>query len=428
MLVLYTLFIPVIHYIARKLKLAGSTMTDIVFPLAFLAITFREALELRDRVRGITLSTIPVLGNLHLPVILVLDKLSVIMLITTGAFYTYLAAYWLKRASPRDEVLLTITALSANCLSLDLLLSTVMLSIIIVYLALVEGERFYANILFVHLLLFTLGYAFANTVNVGLLPFLARSWRIPVEYAGLGTYIYATAYSLVLFTALGVKPILNAERKLNTISETALTLHTMPIILRLLPALYDISRNTLYAAYAYSTLFFATLTNLHYAFKYLKVGELKYLLAFDTSYIILALSLQPPFAIHAGLTALLAISVHKLSYSILERSGVHGFGENLVLSSVGVFPYPGFIARVTTLAYLFTNYGVAFAILPVITTVFTAFTRSLACFASMWKYPNKYTVLFVIVAVLVAASSNYLIKASLELSNTRLYTSVVFGV
>jgi len=35
MLVFYTLFIPVIHYIARKLKLASNTVTNIVFPLAF---------------------------------------------------------------------------------------------------------------------------------------------------------------------------------------------------------------------------------------------------------------------------------------------------------------------------------------------------------------------------------------------------------
>ena len=81
-----------------------------------------------------------------------------------------------------------------------------MLSITVAYLALVKGERFYANTLFAHLLLFTLSYAFTNTVNVGLLPFLARSMQVPVKYAGLGASIYATAYTLVLFTALGVKP------------------------------------------------------------------------------------------------------------------------------------------------------------------------------------------------------------------------------
>jgi len=428
MLVLYTLFIPVIHYIARKLKLAGSTMTDIAFPLAFLAITLREALELRDRVRGITLSTIPVLGNLHLPVILVLDKLSVVMLVATGVFYTYLVVCWLKKANRRDEVLLTITALTVNCLLLDLLLSTVMLSIILAYLALVEDERFYADTLFVHILFFTLGYALTNTVNLGLLPFLARSGQVPVKYAELGTYIYVVAYTLVLFTALGVKPVLNTEREFNAVSETVLTLYAVPVILRLLPVLYDISHSTLYAVYAYSTLFFATLTNLHYAFKYLKVGELKYLLAFDSSYIVFALSLQPPLTVHAGLIALLTVFLHKLSYSILEQHKVRGFKENLVLSSTGAFPYPGFIARATTLAYLFSSYGIAFAILPLITTVFAAFTRSLACFTSVWKPPSKFSLLLVVVAVLVAVSSDYLIKASLEVSNARLYTSVVFGV
>ena len=395
--------------------------------MLYFLIVFLHIYRFSDRLIAYSLSNIPILGDLHTAIILVVDKLSMVMLVLIGIYYLYITiGNMYKHVFTVDQFIL-LSILVLNATTLDLILSFTLFLALTLYLVTIKNNFFITKYAIIYVLLFTFGYLFSNTFNIGLLIFLYRFLHLPENLLGLGTYLYTLGYLSILFLSINSQPLFNRNTKLDQDERLGLLLFSLPIILRLQPVLSILYNTTFYYVYCYFLLVIGSLGVLHYSLKYLGEARSEYLVFYESAYMLLALSIGSPMGLYAVLIVLIVYFIHYILGKASIFSSKNSLKDLVVLSRVGLFPFPGFLARVYVFSVLYAFFGVAGLIIPLISYLFLIFA-SVSEYAYTLLLGGKSVFLLTILSLIIMFSSTFLESTSNSLYMLGDYQRIVFGV
>lgn len=411
---LYLAFIPIIHYIC--INIIRIRRINFIFPISYLIILTYTIVSSSGALRGYTLSTIPVLGDLHIPIILVMDNLSIVFLIFILIYYFYVVVNL-----HYPEEILMISIITLNTLSMDLLLSLILFLLILLYHALIIGNKEIISYSMIFTILFILGYIFTNTFNIGLLIFFNRFNQVPEEILGLGIYFYIISYLYILFLSsifqpVIVKPVIDVRNRL------LLMLYSLPILLRLLIVMGTLYNDSFYPMYSYSLFILANINTLYYVFKYISSYETKFIQHYEISSLFLLLSIVTPLSYKTILFITTLYITHNVLGEIFKT-----LDKYIILSRLGIFPLPGFLAKIYFFIALYSYFGIFSLIIPLICFLYMFFA-SIHLIPSSNIFNEKIISLSLILSLLLLVVIDFYSTTALSLFNLSNYQQIIFGV
>ncbi len=413
---LYLVFTPLIHYIITSIVKIRNNIVNFVFPTIYLVLLTYLIIDTRGLLRGYTLSTLPILGNLHTSLILVTDYLSLVFLSLILIYYFFITINMTHR-----EKLVLISMLTINALTLDLLLSMMIFLIITLYLTIIKGNTKIIKYSMVFTILFLLGYIFTNTFNIGLLVFLNRFRYLPEELLGLGTYLYLLGYLYLLFLPIGFQPIIR-KTVIDPDDKFFIIFYALPILFRLLPILGLLYNDTFYRIYSYFLLALASVNMLHYTISYLSGRKLDDIEAYEYSGLFLLLCIASPSSLQVALLAITLYFIHDIIASVSKH-----LEKYVILSRLGVFPLPGFLVKMYFFATLYSYLGVLALIIPLLTFLFMIFASIQLMSQAPLLDKRFFSISIIVSIILILVIDVYGLTAS-TLFKLPDYQRIVFGV
>ena len=408
--------IPLIHYSIHEV-VDRRLSTRIILPLIYSFIVIYLIMN-SGVVYRLYLSTIPVLGDLHAPIILVADQLSIIFLVVITLLYFKVALTGVDKFK-----YIILSMLSINCLSMDLLLSQIILFVIVIYMFHKKEYRDVGKLLLISPALFTLGYILTNSINIGVLLYNYSFQNVDKQVLGLGLYTYLINYIYVSWLSIELKPLFRDHWLHNEDLDLYLQLYSLPLLLRLNPFLGLLCNDSHYRLYLYTAILLASVNILYNTIKTIETNVNQYVTAYDYSYLAFLLPLYTPLSIYTMILQLLVNAIYRVLPCIKRVN----FSKAILFSKIGLFPLPGFIVKILTIYVVYTVIGFIGIILPLISIVFTHFNYYNQVKTTYHQYTPQYLFLTSILLIILLFTP-YIIDIGVELLFLRRYYSYVFGV
>lgn len=334
-----------------------------LFPLMYTAYVIYLTMKTGYELFGYSLSTIPIMGDLHAPIILVIDPHTLVFLYINSFIYFMLVKYSLRESS---RLLLLISVLTLTCFSLDLLLCLVLLSILYIYIVLLSNNSSLVNYYLLSIILFTIGFLFTNTYNISLIVVYTKFssiYGVNENLLGIGLYIYILVFLTQVFISINFYPFVE-KTSFEKWSNLFLLLYSISIVMRLKPIL-DTLYIELYSVYAYSLILLSLINMLNHSILYLKTRIEEYVNHYELSYIPLTLVLNTSFTYPVIIYTLVTHIIHRF----IKQSG-NNYEYTTMLSQIGLPPLIGGLARILFFILVIRYVGLLLTIIPLITYMY----------------------------------------------------------
>ncbi|MEM1676184.1 MAG: hypothetical protein QXW87_03910 [Desulfurococcaceae archaeon] len=372
---LYPFFIPILHKLLSKW--IRRVELHYLFPSIYLLYTIYSALYVKYSVYGYSLSTIPVFAEIHTPIILIIDPH-----VTVFQFINALIYFIIVKQNPGENTRLIplISVLTLNYYSLDLLLCVILLLIIIIYIVFIDNKIVFINYYLIIIMLFTIGFLFTNTYNIGLIVAYTKFrhiYGVAEQALIIGFFIYILLFLTILFISINFYPFVERDN-LGNWNKIFLLIYSLSILFRLKPILETLYVD-IYNLLKYSTLVLSTVNMLNHSILYLKTRESIYIDYYELSFIPLILFSGTYFAY---IVLVLIIVTHLIHTSLSETNSLCS-KDSILLSKIGLPPLIGGLPRILSTIIMVKFIGLLFTIIPLLTYMFilivslTQFRRSL---------------------------------------------------
>lgn len=334
-----------------------------LFPIIYTIYIFYLTLKTGYEMLGYSLSTIPLMGDLHTSLILVIDPHTLVFLYINAFIYFILIKYCLRE---NQHLLLLLSVLTLTYFSLDLLLCIILLSTVFIFIVFIEKKTHLINYYSLIMLLFIIGYLFTNTYNIGIIVVYSKFssiYSINENVVGIGLFIYTLVFTLLVFLAINLYPLVE-ENLFDKWIRIFLLLYSIAIIMRLKPIL-DTLYVDLYNIYAYSLTTLSLINMLNHSILYLKTRSVEYIDYYELSYIPLILVPNTSFTYPVITYTLITHIIHKLV-------GVSSENTNYIniLSQIGLLPLLGGLSRILFFILIIKNSSLLLTIIPLITYMY----------------------------------------------------------
>lgn len=409
---LYLSLIPILNYVTLG-RVKGSSI-NFVYPTIYSII-----LVLNLLVKGVSsysLSTIPFIEGHYLPIILVLDYHAVCFLTVLALTYFYIV--FTKVYVENPLVLITISASTLLVVSTDYLFSTLMLLVVLTYLNFTNKSKVSLNYVAVTLLSTIIGYLLTNSFNLYFTRYLTGFNYVNVGAASLGLLIYAIPYTLILFTAIGVKPF-DQNGGLDVYDKVILTILSVSFLSRLVTLMKNLGGGFIYWIYV---LFTAPILIANYIVNYVDYGKLDKLLKFGELHLTPILStLLTPLTYLSLVTTLSSTITHLLVNDVLKD-------ENAVKVSKTLLPAsPSFVTYLTVIYSLLNSLPSGLNVALTITILFPllVFVNNIYTYSKVVLGRNSILLNVTLGLTLGIYVYLYVSKAGEQLFNLTLYLRLI---
>lgn len=358
---LYLVFIPIVHrFLYRWVTRAR---LHYIFPLVYTVYVVYLTMRTEYGLIGYTLSTIPITGDLHTSIVLVIDPHTLVFLFINSLIYFILVK---NKFSENYYFLPILSMLTLVYFSLDLLLCIMLLSIIFMYIAFFNKNHSLINYYLLSITLFLIGFLFTNTFNIGVIVVYTKFGSIygmSEKYVGIGLFIYFIMFLSIVFISINFYPFIE-EPGVDRFSRLFLLVYSLSIILRLKPIL-DSLYTYLYIIYMYSLIVLGSINMFNHSILYLKTQEVEYVDYYELSYIPLILVPNTPFVYVVIVYTLITHILHKFLFTEKEY-----IIDVIKLSQIGLVPLAGGLSKILFFILVTRYSGLFLTIVPLITYVF----------------------------------------------------------
>ncbi len=413
---LYLAIIPLLHYIVKRLVKIRNIYIDYLFPLMFSLIIINHLLQKGMNISAYTLSSIPILGDLYTPIIMIIDPFTVVFDILL--LFIYVSEISRRTIGEKPYILLTIAMSILFIHSLDLLVNLLLMMLIFLNIFTSSKKKSYGLVI-TYIYLNIVGYLFTNTFNIGILIYLNKFNVVNAGILGLGIVFYILSYLYLLFIIIKEYPFTTGFEKdsMERGVELALVIVISAVLSRLFPILSILYYDKIFSITKILVLIFTILTMMKHSLSYLNgyTDALKY---YELSYIPLTFILSSPW----NYASLVLIMVSYILHSYLED--IDTWRETIQLSRIGIFPTPGFISRFIILGTVLYYLG----ILPFILIVLFYIILLLSSPQNSLSLNSNRLLLISMSSIFYLISINTLLEIGSQVFNLILYMRIVFGV
>ncbi|OYT40892.1 MAG: hypothetical protein B6U89_00690 [Desulfurococcales archaeon ex4484_58] len=413
--IIHLISIPLFQFLLLEInKIKKTRIIRYVPPIIYAMYVAYLSISRFGRITGYSLSTIPMMGDIQLSIIFILDDITLIYLILISIIYMFLTLN--NTIIKNHEILITLSIITLLSSSLDLILNFITTLSILIIFSMEKKTYIYVATFFTALNI--LGYLISNTINVGLIVHYYIYNTVSKPLLGYGVYLYVLAYFLLLSVSIEMYPILRGRRKLDEY-DFLLTIVSSMILLRLLPSLMLLYYDSFFYVFKYSILALSILNLLHYSLKILEKNTM-YLKNYELGYIPLTLILTTPYAF----IALNLLITTYLIHIFIER--IHG-SVWIDLSRIGLPPTPGFIPRFLIILLILLKLGVLPFMLVILTMTYTVIGFHLNIRYKMLFNDYLLYIMIFLSLILILLVKEYSGIFSL-LFNLKVYRNIVYGV